>query len=75
MVNFKYLGKGGGGWSLLKEWTNYSLSRDQIKVADAHRLVLRVPYTFFVTCDWGLYFSVILDSWYKSILRPCELGF
>ena len=36
---------------------------------------MRVPYTFSVTRDWEFYFSVIRDSWYKSILRPCEFEF
>ena len=33
------------------------------------------PHTFSVTRDWEFYFSVIHDSWYKSILCPCELEF
>ena len=35
----------------------------------------RVPYTFSVTRDCELYFSVIRDSWYKSILRPRKFEF
>ena len=35
----------------------------------------RVPYTFSMTRDREFYFSVIRDSWCKSILRPCEFEF
>ena len=31
--------------------------------------------TFSVTRDWEFYFSVIRDSWYKSILCLCEFKF